>query len=197
MTPNDELMAQWLDDELSGAEAQRIDAWAAGQPDVLARRAELRAWKARMQASLAAEVEPPYAEFFNQRILRTIERELAADAPAAQPSGAPARLAWWRWLAVPGMAAAMALCFWGGTRVSQPVQVTVVASPKVDAMPLLVYTPYQGVTAEVLKTPEDDDTVIVLQGLDELPASIEMPDNAALPSQSSLQLIANPDQASF
>ena len=69
-------LALWLDDELSGEELVKMDAWAANEPDQLAAREELRSFRKMMSENVPAEEELPYPDFFLSRIhqgIREIE----------------------------------------------------------------------------------------------------------------------------
>ena len=82
--PDEEMLALWVDDELTGESAATVSAWAATQPEWLTRREEARQIKQLLRAHLPASEEPPYADFFNSRISREIAREAVA---AGHPRG--------------------------------------------------------------------------------------------------------------
>jgi hypothetical protein len=170
--PDEEMLALWVDDELEGASAARVNAWAASQPEWLARREDARAVKALFRrANMPAVEEPPYADFFNSRLSREIAREVADSAPAAALSPVRTR-SFFHWLLPATAVAGMALCFWAGTRLvsSAPKTVTVNAPP-------VLYTPEKGVNAEYFASA--DAEVIVLDGVAAIPDTFELPETAS------------------
>jgi len=170
--PDEEMLALWVEDELQGASAAEVNAWAAAQPEWLARREDARAVKALLRrANMSAVEEPPYADFFNSRISREILREAAAASPLT-PSRTRADRSFFRWFLPATAVAGMALCFWAGTRLvpSAPAPVTVAAPP-------VLYTPEKGVNAEYFASAQAE--VIVLDGVAAIPDSFELPETAS------------------
>ena len=55
-TPDEVLLALWLDDELEGEDLAKVEAWALAQPDQLAAREEVRAWRKTMATVMPAFV---------------------------------------------------------------------------------------------------------------------------------------------
>ena len=176
--PDEEMLALWVDDELTGESAATVSAWAATQPEWLARRVEARQIKQLLRAHLPASEEPPYADFFNSRISREIAREAVAAAPPAKAKGG-----FWRFFLPATAVAGMALCFWAGTRVvparqAGPAAPVIVATAPEPAPAL--YIPEQGVTAAYFMSPAAHAEVIVLNGVASLPDSFELPDTASV-----------------
>ncbi len=163
--PDETTLTLWIDGELEGEELQRVEAWAQEHPELLAERDAIRAMNTSIREAVPASVEPPYPDFFNERILRHIEDE--RHTPAA--SGSRKR-SFWQWLAVPAAAAAMALCFYMGTRVAEPTTITSPATAAVST----VYTPDGDVSADMFRTEDAGATVIVLKGLEDIPDDLEM-----------------------
>lgn len=165
--PDETTLTLWIDGELEGEELRRVEAWAQEHPELLAERDAIRAMNADIREAIPASVEPPYADFFNQRILRHIEEEQRDQTPASAPKS---KRNFWQWLAVPAAAAAMALCFYMGTRVAEPASVT---SPSLATVSS-VYTPDGDVKANMFRADNADATVIVLEGLEDIPDDMEM-----------------------
>ena len=93
--PDDELLALWVEDELSGESLAEVDAWASRQGDWLERREQARSWKSLVSGVLPADEEVPHAEFFNARIRREIEVDIASEAaPQVVPMRGTPRWAW-------------------------------------------------------------------------------------------------------
>lgn len=177
--PDEEMLALWVEDELSGEPAAAVNAWAAAQPEWLARREEAREIKALL-GNLPAAEEPPYADFFNSRISREIARESVAAVAAAPAKKSPG--SFWRFFLPATAVAGMAFCFWAGTRVVPSASQGPVAPPLANlpaAMPVL-YTPEQGVSAAYFNSSPAHAEVIVLNGVAAIPDSFEVPETAAV-----------------
>jgi len=168
-TPDEELLALWVEDELDGPSAREVDHWAAGRPEWLARREQARGLKSLLRAHLPAAAEPPYAEFFNARIAREI---------GARSAAAPARSRW-GWLLPATAVAGMVLCFWAGTRMVPAVGMASAPPPPAPAGPVL-YTPEKGVKASFFEAGPADAMVIVLDGVAAIPDSFEPSETAAV-----------------
>ena len=193
-TPDEERLALWVEDELDATSQAAVDAWAATQPEWLERREVARQMKSILRGSLPAAEEPPYAEFFNARIAREIQREAAEVAPVT-PAGSPvspmvrAPGKTWRWFLPATAVAGMALCFWAGTRITPPT----VAGPtqQIPAPTPVLYTPEQGVKADYFASEPAGAMVIVLDGVAAIPDSFEVPETAstgATPGESTADL---------
>ncbi|MGB0992314.1 MAG: anti-sigma factor family protein [Akkermansiaceae bacterium] len=175
-TPPDETtITLWMDGQLHGDELAAMDAWAAQHPELLAERDALHGMQANLRESIPASMEPAYPDFFNHKITRAIE-DLQAEA-AGKTSGdkpraaSPAKRNIWQWIAAPLALTAMAVCFYLGTKVGTAPSPTG-PQPIVDASS--VYTPDQAVTADIFNTDDQQATVIVLEGLDDIPDDVEM-----------------------
>lgn len=164
--PDETTITLWIDGELEGEALQRMEAWAHDHPELLAERDAIQAMNTSIRESVPASVEPPYADFFNQRIMRQIEDEKNAEA---SDSGRK-RSRIWQWLSVPAAAVAMMFCFYLGTRVAEPMSVTAPVSANVSS----VYTPDGDVRANVFRAEQAGATVIVLEGLKDIPDNMEM-----------------------
>ena len=171
--PDEEALGRWLEDELSGSERDQVEAWVAENPEWLEWREETRSWKATLRAALPAEQEPPAAEFFDARLSRLVREEAGvAERDEPVPARSEARTSTW-WVPV-AAAAGMAFCFWAGMRLA-----TGTGPASAGTMPV-VYTPEEGVEAEVFQSDGVDGVVIVLDGVAAIPDSFEIPDRAAL-----------------
>lgn len=174
-TPDDELLARWVDDALDGPSTAEVDTWASARPEWLERREQARQVAPWLRAGLPALEEPPYAEFFNARIAREIARETAGAAGPAYSR--PGRF--WRWFLPATAVAGMMLCFWAGTRM---VPAPMVEAPNPVPAPLApyLYTPEKGVTAAYFASGPADAMVIVLDGVAAIPDSFEIPETASV-----------------
>ncbi len=169
-------LALWLDDELHGAELAAFEASFTGDDELLACREEVRAWRRMVGAALPAEEEPPYPDFFNSRIGQALRQ----TSPRAQNVRAGSWRQWW----LPAAAVAgMALTFWLGTQTGGEVREVVRVEVRPEPVPAVVqtpavYTPQRGVAAEWFSSEDAAATVIVLEGLDALPDTLEFSDSA-------------------
>jgi len=179
-TPDEVLLALWLDDELQGEELARVEAWASGQPEQLAAREEVREWRRSIAAVIPADEEPPYADFFNSRIEKSIREQTAAVERISAAVSAPAKVSFWRSWFVPATAfAGMALAFWVGTKTHSPETGGPVAKQSDSSISPVYYTPEQGVNAEWVKNSGKSATVIVLEGVNAIPDTLDFTETAS------------------
>jgi len=165
-TPPDETtLTLWMDGLLEGEELQHMEAWAQEHPELLAERDAIQALSQNIQQNIPKSIEPPYPDFFNQRIIAAIQEDTPVSE-AQQSNGG-----FWRWLAAPLAAGAMALCFYLGTQFT-----TGAANPvgKSIASSSTVYTPDNGVQADIFVNENQDATVIVIEGLTDIPDELNM-----------------------
>ena len=174
--PDEAMLTLWIDGELSGDELAQVELWAQDHPGLLAERDAVRAMQSNIQANMPASVEPPYADFFNQRILQAIENEKAESAGRVRSTGSQ-----WlgnklnKWLALPAAAAAMVMCFYMGTQVSHmPDSVAPVAVVSAVSVEPAIYMPDGDVRANIFSSDDNGATVIVLEGLEDIPDDFEI-----------------------
>lgn len=179
--PDQTTLTQWIDGELVGEELQRVEAWAQNHPELLAERDAIRVMNQSIRATIPASIEPPYGDFFNERILRHIESEQLTHVPTLAPKR---RI--WQWLMIPTAAASMALCFYVGTRVAEP---TSISSPS-NTVVSTIYTPDGDVSADIFRAEGAGATVIVLKGLTDIPDDLEMVGNPATDSSSGASMVS-------
>ena len=170
--PDDELLALWVEDELSGDSLSAVDAWASKQTEWLERREQARSWKSLIDGVLPESEDVPHAESFNARIRREIEAD-PESAPNVVPMRGTPR---WAWFMPAAAAAGMVFGFVMG-RGGPEGAVKEVTMPVAALAPVL-YTPTKGVNAEYVAA--DDATVILLAGVDAIPDSWEIPETAVL-----------------
>jgi hypothetical protein len=177
--PDETTLALWLDDELQGEALAAFEAVARGDQELMARREGVRAWRRQIGAALPAVEEPPYPDFFNSRI----EQALRKASP--QPVAGRARTGSWRvWWLPAAAVAGMAVSFWLGTKTVGGPQVVI--APRPEPVPAVVqvaqapavYTPERGVAAEWFSSDEAAATVIVLEGLEALPDTLDFSETA-------------------
>jgi len=191
-TPDDVMLALWLDDELEGDEFALVEAWAADKPDQLAAREENRRWRKQVAALVPASEEPPYPDFFNSRI----RREIAETAPVGTVARVR-KVSWWRaaWWMPTAAVAGMALTFWLGTRLPQPQSATPVAvTPPAPAVSPALYTPDVQVKADYFSSTKAGATVIVLDGVEAIPDDMDFSNTASVETEDDSDFTASSDQ---
>ena len=162
--PDEATLALWLDDELTGAEQAAVEAWAMVRPEQLAAREEIRLWRATISAAIPATEEPPYPDFFNSKVLQAIREQAPKPAvPVTKPAF------WKTWLMPMSACAGMALTFWVGTKTNSPPEYDVAGAPKAIPVEPVIYTPENGVNAELFASKEASATVVVLNGVTAIP----------------------------
>lgn len=191
-TPDDVMLALWLDDELEGDEFALVEAWAADQPEQLAAREESRRWRKQFAALVPASEEPPYPDFFNSRIHRAITETAQVETVAQVRKVSWWRAAWW----IPSAAVAgMALTFWLGTRVPQPqATVPVAVAPAAPVVSPALYTPDVQVKADYFSSAKAGATVIVLDGVEAIPDDMDFSGTAAVEAPDDSDRTASSDQ---
>jgi len=166
--PDETKLGLWLEDELTGEELAAFEKWVADNPEWLMAREDARNWRAMMAAAIPREEEPPYPDFFNHRLQKSIHDLQPAPPPVARP-----RFSLRGWLTPLAACAGIVLAFWlGGKRVTGPMTDVTGASPGIMVEPAL-YTPEDGVAAEWISSPATSATVIVLSGVDAIPDSTD------------------------
>jgi hypothetical protein len=191
-TPDDVILALWLDDELEGDDFALVEAWAADKPEQLAAREENRRWRKQFAELIPASEEPPYPDFFNSRIRRAITETAPVETAARARKVSWWRAAWW----MPATAVAgMALTFWLGTRVpqSQSAAPVAVIAPAPAVSPAL-YTPDGQVKADYFSSSKAGATVIVLDGVAAIPDDMDFSNTAAVDTPDDSDFTASSDQ---
>lgn len=168
MNPDEATLALWLDDELTGDDLAAVEAWALGRPEQIAAREEIRLWRATMSRALPGSEEPPYADFFNQRVLQGIREISVKPIDSVRKSWG-----WKSWFPPLTACAGMALAFWIGTRTRSFPEVDVTGAPRAILVEPVVYTPENGVMAEWFTSTKASATVIVLNGVTAIPDSTD------------------------
>src|SRR5688500_7053641 len=96
-TPDDQLLARWLDGELSEQEATRFEAMMTADPALREEADTMRKISQALRDHVVMEREVPHADFFNSQI-----QERIADVQRAEERAhTPATLAaggWFSWL---------------------------------------------------------------------------------------------------
>jgi hypothetical protein len=178
INPDETRLALWLEDELQGEELAAFEASVAGRQELHAARAEARRWREIMSAALPSSVEPPYPEFFNHRVARSIA-ELEAR-PAATPKPASG-FSWRSWFMPMAACAGMVMAFWlGAKRTGGLPEIDVTGAPRAIPVDPVLYTPESGVSAEWFASVEASASVIVINGVDAIPDATDFSETVYL-----------------
>jgi hypothetical protein len=182
--PDDELLALWVEDELHGADYHAVEAWAASQPEWQAHRETARNLKPLMARALSSAEDIPAADFFQARLLRQLQQTAESPAPSvASASVSKPRHAGFRWLPYAAAACLTAVGFWGGTMISKPPMIVMSTPEDHSGIPIL-YTPERGVQAAFFDSKPADAGVILLDGVQAIPDSFEIPETASTDNES-------------
>lgn len=165
-TPDDQLLARWLDGELSGVDAARFEAMMASDPSLREEAESMRKLSQALRNHVSLEREVPHADFFNSQIQESIAEIQRAEQRTQAVTAGAATGGWLSWLRMP----------WALAGAAAVIAITVVISR--DARPstqvLSFYTPNPQVQASAFRSEEADATVLVLEGLDSIPAEQEI-----------------------
>ncbi len=154
-------LIRWLDGEMTEAERASFEGQLKQDP-VLAKDAEeFRALSASLRAHLPAEMRVPHEDFFNSQIqVRIAQRENEASLSGRVSSAS--WLTWFRqpWFAVAGAAAVVAFGFLALRNTENTT----------DSLILSSYTPNTAVMARTYHDVSAQATVLMLDGLEEVPS---------------------------
>jgi hypothetical protein len=190
INPDETRLAMWLEDELQGDELAAFEASVAGREDLHAARTEARRWREMMSAAMPSSEEPPYPEFFNHRVARSI-RELEPKPAAAKPVSG---VSWRSWFMPIATCAGMVFAFWlGGKRMGGVPDIDVTGAPRAIPVDPVLYTPESGVSAEWFASVEASATVIVLNGVEAIPDATDFSETVYLNHQREIDSTATID----
>jgi hypothetical protein len=158
-------LIRWLDGEMKEAERASFEEQIKQDP-VLAREAEeLRSLSADIRSHLPAELKVPHADFFNSQIQVRIA-QMEADEARAKQSEVPNWTALLQWLRQPWFAAAGAVAL----AIMSFVLLRPVQDEPAESFILSSYTPNAQVQARAFHDTAADATVLMLDGLEAVPA---------------------------
>ena len=159
-TPDDQLLARWLDNALSPQDLVRFEAMMAADPALREEAQSMKKMSDAIRANVTFERAVPHADFFNSQIQERIAAHQHADARAkVTPAGGASWLDWLRmpW-ALAGAAAVLALGFFLTQRDGPHTEI------------LSLYAPSSAVKADVSYSNDAGATVLMLDGLEAFPA---------------------------
>lgn len=157
--PEDHDLIRWLDGEMPPAEHARFTARLDADPALRRELEQLQRLSRDLRAHLPAEMPVPYADFFNSQIQVRLAQE---EAP---PVSRPQRAGWLARLRAPGWAtlATAAAVLVAGVMIWRQ-------DAAADSRVLSTYAPNPGVQARVFHSEAAQATVLLLDGLEALPA---------------------------
>lgn len=155
----DHDLLRWLDGEMNAAEKAAFESRLASDPALKAEAELMQRLSADLRTHLPAEMPVPYADFFNSQI----QVRLAQDENQQMP--APAKEGWFAWLRLPWLAPAAAVLM-----VSLFVWQNGAPSGSADSVVHSIYVPSAAVQARSFHSDEANATVLMLEGLEEMPA---------------------------
>lgn len=182
----DHDLIRWLDGEMTDSEIAAFEARLKDDP-VLAKEAnELSALSAGIRDHLPAEMRIPHADFFNSQIqVRIAQMDLdeSRQKQTGNISLADSFISWIRqpWFATAG---AVALAVLGFVWMRPHTQDTA------HSLILSFYTPGLGVEASTYHDNEADATVLMLDGLEEVPADRKISGISVHRSETELEIAA-------
>lgn len=159
-TTDEHLLGRWLDGELDANERVRFEAMMAADPTLREEAESLRKLGDSLRAHVTMERPVPHADFFNSQIQKRIAEVQGAEERLQTPA-APAA-SWLSWLRMPWAIAGAAALLTLGIWMSQ--------SGKPQTQILSLYAPKAGVQATSFHSDAANATVLMLDGLDAIPA---------------------------
>jgi len=156
-------LTRWLDGVMSDAERSAFEQHLAEDPTLSREANALKSLRADLRTHLPAEMNVPYGDFFNSQIQVRLAQEESRRVSDSAHSSAAKLLQWLKkpWLALAGTAAATAV-----------LTVALLRTPDADSYSRILssYTPDIRVEARSFHDDAAQATVLVLDGLDEVPA---------------------------
>ncbi|MGJ8694741.1 MAG: anti-sigma factor family protein [Verrucomicrobiaceae bacterium] len=175
----EELLVKSVDGTLAKDESEQLKILLAAKPELQGEVETMRNLKQTMQDSLPVSVEPPYPDFFNSRLMRKIELEVASNQPKEKAKN------WWasiQWAWLPAGALSLVLAFLAGQRLSSPVQDGQMVSQRTTNDLPSVYFAEESLNAEVISDSDGHVSAIVVSGLNAINDNAAFADStAALP----------------
>lgn len=160
-TPPDWM--RWLDGEMPELERAAFEQQLENDPSAQAELASTQHLSQLIKQELPASLTIPHADFFNSQIQVRLAQEDAADQRSSTRTTKSGWLSWLKmpWLLSSAAAAVIAIAL------LKPGTPT---SSMADTLVMSTYAPNPNVVVSAFHSDEADATVLMLDGLDELPA---------------------------
>ena len=158
----DHDLLRWLDGEMSAAQKAAFESRLASDPALKEEAELMQRLSADLRTHLPAEMPVPYADFFNSQIQVRLAQEENRQQSAQVAEG------WFGWLRKPWLTPAFAaaaiamaaLTMWQNGAPSEGA----------DSLVNSIYVPNSAVQARSFHSDEAQATVLMLDGLEEMPA---------------------------
>ena len=157
----EELLTRWMDDVASNEDLRELEPVLAENPELHEEHADYVKLRDELKATLPAEVEPPYPDFFNSHLERLIRESNRAEKETSKAGGTRSWL-WTLWMA-PAAAAAIVAAFILGMNTAHPDSPGVVSAAGSE-----VYSPLTNVSTVVMPNEIPGATVLLVSGLERL-----------------------------
>lgn len=162
-TPSeDHDLIRWLDGEMNAAERASFTARLDADPALKAEAEFMQRMSADLRSTLPAEMPVPFGDFFNSQIQARISQE---PRDLAEPE--TQRASWLDWFRLPGFSTIAAVT---AAVVIAGVMILRQSPPSGDSVVLSSYAPNQGVQVNAYYSSDAQATVLMLNGLEDLPA---------------------------
>jgi anti-sigma-K factor RskA len=160
--PEDHDLIRWLDDEMTNAERTAFESRLDADPKLKAEAEEMRQLSQSLRNHVPREMPVPHADFFNSQIqVRISQLEMDEQRAAARRGASSSWLGgFWMRLLIP--AAALVMVGMGWLALHTP--------PAAGSVVVSIYTPDSRVQAATVENVEAQATVLLLEGLDAMPA---------------------------
>lgn len=157
-------LSRWIDGEMNETERSTFEEHLKHDAALATEARQMRALSDSLRAHLPAEMRVPHADYFNTQIEVRINQIAADEARSKRASGSFATMLQWLrqpWFAVAGTTALAVLSF---------VMLRPTMGDASESMILSSYTPDTHVQARTYHDDGADATVLMLDGLDAVPA---------------------------
>lgn len=159
--PEDYELLRWLDGEMNEAETAAFEARLAADPALKAEADLMKRLSSDLRSHLPAEMPVPYADFFNSQIqVRLAQEENSQPAPVVSEG-------WFGWLRLPWLTTAFAAAALALAGLAAWQNSTLESQ---DELVHSIYVPKAGVQARSFHSSDAQATVLVLDGLEDMPA---------------------------
>jgi anti-sigma factor RsiW len=157
-TPSeDHDLIRWLDGEMNEAERSGFATRLEADPGLKAEVEMMQRLCADLRTHLPAEMPVPYPDFFNSQIQVRIAQEEIVQLPVARNS-------WHKWFRLPTLLTATAAVAIAGYMIWQQ------AKPAGNSFVHSIYAPNPSVKAHTFHSDAAHATVLMLEGVEEIPA---------------------------
>ncbi|HSJ01477.1 MAG: anti-sigma factor [Verrucomicrobium sp.] len=162
-TPDDQLLARWLDGELSAEERVRFEAMMAADPSLREEADSLRQLGDLLRANVTLERPLPNADFFNSQIQEQIAADQRAEERVKTQATPSSSGSWLSWLRMPWALGGLAAALAAGLFLMRP------ATPGAQTQVLSFYAPKTGIEASTYHNDAAGATILMLNGLESIP----------------------------